>query len=422
MEACAVGSAPGKIILCGEHTVVHGTHAIAAVVDKRTFVELRSGGAADGKGVLELVVDSGAADDAAGSAAGEGVAVYSWEVSKLREACASVLVPQRRMLRDKPPLLSEAQLAALRALPAATEPSVTIFLFFYLAFGDFAPMRARVTTQLPMGAGLGSSASFNVAIVAAFHGLRAAVLSAGGASGGGAISSAAVAPAPHAVALSAEDREAMNAWAFEGERIIHGNPSGVDNTVSVHGGAILYRRGQPPQFVRELGALRLLVTNTKVKRDTKRLVAGVGDKFRRYPAIIGPVFQSVDAIALRMEALLKELAAATHNSETHLTLLRECALLLEDNQSFLQVLGVSHRSIEEIVAIGRRHGLATKLTGAGGGGCVISLVGADATPAQVEAFQHDVAAAGFGAFQTTVGQGGAEVHVGHTLRSLRVAT
>lgn len=43
-------------------------------------------------------------------------------------------------------------------------------------------------------------------------------------------------------AIPSEVAEEVNKWAFVAEKVMHGNPSGVDNTVSVHGGAIAYRR------------------------------------------------------------------------------------------------------------------------------------------------------------------------------------
>lgn len=92
------------------------------------------------------------------------------------------------------------------------------YLRFHLIF-RFKPGKAVVTSELPMGAGLGSSASFCVALSGAL------------------------------IALSEKlflndnekkiDLELVSKWAYEGERIIHGKPSGIDNTVSTFGTASL---------------------------------------------------------------------------------------------------------------------------------------------------------------------------------------
>ena len=64
--------------------------------------------------------------------------------------------------------------------------------------------------------------------------------------------------------------ERINDWAFGGETIIHGTPSGLDNTISCFGGAMAYSK--PPKAVRrplpEFPALRIMLTNTKVPKDT----------------------------------------------------------------------------------------------------------------------------------------------------------
>ena len=84
-------------------------------------------------------------------------------------------------------------------------------------------------------------------------------------------------------ALTADLAEEVNRWAFVAEKVLHGNPSGVDNSVSVFGGALAYTR---PGFGRKGGmepiygfkSLRFLLTDTKVPRNTKQLVAGVALK------------------------------------------------------------------------------------------------------------------------------------------------
>lgn len=150
-----------------------------------------------------------------------------------------------------------------------------------------------------MGAGLGSSASFSVCASTALLLVFSRI-------------SIPRPPAPtdsstgH-VHISHQGRRALpsdisvevNRWAFVSEKVLHGNPSGVDNSVAVFGGALAYTR---PGFSREGGmepihgyvritlsgpcsqpsrsfkSLKFMLTNSKVPRDTKELVAGVGRK------------------------------------------------------------------------------------------------------------------------------------------------
>jgi mevalonate kinase len=44
-------------------------------------------------------------------------------------------------------------------------------------------------------------------------------------------------------AIQLEDATLINAWAYVGEKILHGQPSGIDNTVATHGGAVAYTKG-----------------------------------------------------------------------------------------------------------------------------------------------------------------------------------
>lgn len=55
--------------------------------------------------------------------------------------------------------------------------------------------------------------------------------------------------------IDKKSAELINAWAFVGEKIMHGTPSGVDNTVSTLGGAIAFSKSMPGG---KQGSLQLL--------------------------------------------------------------------------------------------------------------------------------------------------------------------
>ena len=116
------------------------------------------------------------------------------------------------------------------------QPAVLVFLFLFGSIwlardADAGDVTVRVWSTLPVGAGMGSSASYSVAVAAAL--LQAVQAGDDTAAGQWPLDG---------VAASAELRELVNAWALECERLFHGNPSGVDNTVCSHGARPLAAR------------------------------------------------------------------------------------------------------------------------------------------------------------------------------------
>jgi mevalonate kinase len=191
-----------------------------------------------------------------------------------------------------------------------------------------------VDSRIPVAAGLGSSAAVAVASAAALGKLLEINLS----------------------------KEEIFRLAFESEKIIHGNPSGVDPAISTYGGILAYRRSIGIERLSIDVDLPLVVGDTKIERVTGEMVSRVSKLRRRYPSIIDKVMDvGGDLVALGIKAL----------KSGDLETLGE---LMNINHALLYTIGVSSDEIEKLVHAARRAGaLGAKLTGAGGGGCIIAL-------------------------------------------------
>lgn len=117
--------------------------------------------------------------------------------------------------------------------------------------------------------------------------------------------------------------------------------------------------------------VKMLVTNTKVGRNTRALVAGVTERAKRHGTAMTSVFKAVDSISTEVASIIESPVtddlAITEKEE-------KLGELMEMNQGLLQCMGVSHASIETVIKTTLKYKLATKLTGAGGGGCVLTLL------------------------------------------------
>ncbi|KAF6082167.1 mevalonate kinase [Phyllostomus discolor] len=337
-------SAPGKVILHGEHAVVHGKVALAVALNLRTFLRLQPH--SNGKVGLNL----------------PNVGVKrAWDVARLEQLDTSFL-EQEDIAAPTPETLEK--LKEVADFPADCtsheRPAVLAFLFLYLSIcrkqRALPSLDITVWSELPTGAGLGSSAAYSVCLAAALLTLCEEIPN----------------PLKDGEATNrwtAEDLELINKWAFQGEKVIHGNPSGVDNAVSTWGGALRYQQGEISSLKRP-PALKILLTNTKVPRSTKALVLSVKNRLLKFPEIVGPLLTSIDAISLECERVLGEMAAAAPAPE-HYLVLEE---LIDMNQHHLNALGAGHSSLDQLCQVTMAHGLHSKLTGAGGGGCGITLL------------------------------------------------
>jgi mevalonate kinase len=279
-------TAPGKIILLGEHAVVCGRPAIAAPVWQAVAMAT----------VTSLAADSGCVI----------VAADLGETVRLQDGAADH------------PLALVARLA-LAELGFTQEPDWQIDL----------------RSTIPIASGLGSGAALSTALVRALF----------------------------AQVGRAAEPQTVSRIVYESERIYHGTPSGIDNTVIAYGTPIWFVRGQPAEAFAPAVSFTLAIADSGIRSPTKETVGDVRRGWEAQPSRYEALF---DAIAAVVHTGRKAIAAGD------LALLGE---MMDEDHALLAQLGVSSDPLERLVAAARAAGaLGAKLSGGGRGGNVIALV------------------------------------------------
>ncbi|MEJ2138847.1 MAG: hydroxymethylglutaryl-CoA reductase, degradative [Gammaproteobacteria bacterium] len=162
------------------------------------------------------------------------------------------------------------------------------------------------------------------------------------------------------------DDDEVNRLAYESERIAHGQPSGIDNTLATFGKPLVYRKGNPPlvELLNIPEPLSLVVGMTHTQGLTAKTVLDVKEAHDRLPKVYEKIFDDIDALALQAVAAIQE------------NRLADLGELMNINQGLLNALQVSTPELESLIGIARRAGaLGAKLTGGGGGGAMVALCG-----------------------------------------------
>ncbi|OBZ72603.1 Cystathionine beta-lyase [Grifola frondosa] len=364
-------SAPGKVILFGEHAVVHGVTAIAASVDLRCYglISLRH----DGK-----------------------LSVHLTDISDYRHECYQV---PSIAFRD-----------ASEGACSCTSIPIPIHDDDARRRKAFDPFCGTLDLTYRRWARV-------LCIFLRLHCYRAPAISPAHLNPGPPPSNTpALAPGdPGHVNVSHQGRRAIppdvaeevNRWAFTAEKVLHGNPSGVDNSVAVFGGALAYVR---PGFGKKSGmdqiqgfkSLRFLLTDSKIPRDTKALVAGVARKKAMEPDVVNQLLDAIQAISDEARRALADPEIPRSS------LLSALSALIDENHAHLVSLGVSHPSLEAIRAktASTPYNLCTKLTGAGGGGCAVTLVPDDFEETVLQTLLSSLLEDNFQPYLTAVGGSG----------------
>ncbi|KAK8712212.1 hypothetical protein V6N13_147459 [Hibiscus sabdariffa] len=377
--------APGKIILAGEHAVVHGCTAVASSIDLYTSVSLRL--RPEDEDTIKLQLNDIGLD-------------FSWAIGRIKEVLSRLGSP----FSSTPTSCSPETVKSLTALvdeqsfpesKIGLASGVYAFLWLYTSILGFRPATVVVSSELPVGAGLGSSAAYCVALSAALLALS---------------DSAKLDVSQKGWFTFKSEAELVNKWAFEGEKIIHGRPSGVDNSVSTFGNVIKFKSGVMTRIDSNM-PLRMLITNTKVGRDTKALVANVLARKSRHPDAMCSVLNAIEAISAEWSTIIQSHAVDDLCLSANEEKLGE---LMEMNQGLLFSIGVSHASIETILRTTMKYKLASKLTGAGGGGCVLTLLPTHVSGAVIDKLVEELESFGFQCFMAGIGGKGVQISFDHS--------
>jgi len=202
-------------------------------------------------------------------------------------------------------------------------------------YGENVGLEIEITSTVPVAAGLGSSAAVAAAVTAAVGTLLD-------------------------VKMSKED---VLRVTYEAERCVHGTPSGIDPAISTFGGALLFQMDTGFKPLETKMDIPLIIGNTGIERSTRIQVEKVREIRDKYPRVVDHMLSSAREIVLR---------AVDAFRANDLKMLGE---LMNINHALLYGVGVSDESLEWLITAARKAGaLGAKLTGAGGGGCMITLV------------------------------------------------
>ncbi|HEV3074778.1 MAG TPA: hypothetical protein VHB47_10205 [Thermoanaerobaculia bacterium] len=328
-------STPGKLILMGEHAVVYGRPALVAAIDLRlraTFsVPLAPPAASrplpEIAKIAEIVeIDLPGLAHRVTLSWGEVLAYaraarHGWTAYAARPDLAGFL----ELRGDDPAHIVKAALGEVAA--ALGEEA-----------GGAPGLCLRLDSELPIGAGFGSSAAAAVAVVAGYAAWRG---------------------------RDDLDRDTIARLALEAERRQHGLPSGVDTTTSLHGGILWARRLHPSRggalACESLAAdspllrrLRVYHTGTPPEA-TGAVVAAVRTRRDRDPATYERLFDRMEAATRGLRA---ELSGAAERPERVTDLIRE-------HQACLEALGVVPAPVRALVRRVEAAGGAAKVSGAG---------------------------------------------------------
>ncbi len=226
--------------------------------------------------------------------------------------------------------------AELNTLPS-DHPIASVLHNFFFAFGisPIPSLDISITSTIPVASGLGSGAAVTVALFRALSSFFFLDLT----------------------------NEQINQQAYEIEKLHHGTPSGIDNTVVTYARPVYFIKGQPIETFKVGAPFTLVIADTGISAPTKEAVGDVRMLWEADKAKWEKVFDEIGEIVRKAKEIIE-------NGEW-----KSLGALMDANHSLLQQLTVSSPELDSLVESARRSGASgAKLSGGGRGGNMIALV------------------------------------------------
>lgn len=235
----------------------------------------------------------------------------------------------------------------LNTLPSDHPLASVIHNFLFLSrVSPFPNLEIKISSTIPVASGLGSGAAVTVALTRAL--------------------------ASHL--NFPMDDEQVNAFAYEIEKIHHGTPSGIDNTVVTYARPVYFIKGQSLETFTVGRPFTIVIGNTGISAPTKESVGAVRKLWEADQARWDNVFDEMGDIAFAARRVIEE------------GWTKMLGALMDENHALLQDLTVSSPELDALVTAARQAGaLGAKMSGGGRGGNMIALVESENTEAVAKA-------------------------------------
>jgi len=270
----SIASAPGKVILFGEHFVVYGVKAILCSINKRVTVTA--------------------------------------EKTSERKISINSKIGKLELEPDKP--ISE--------INSPLKP------FYYLANKSIenkdSGIRIQIDSEIPLGAGLGSSSACCVAGAAAIFKLFGNI-----------------------------SKEEVLKLAIEAERTIFENTSGADCTVCTYGGIMEYDKNKGFKKIEHEPNFQLVIINSNMEHSTQSMVSKVKEFENKNKEEFSKLSNLESKLVEDVLKLVKE------------NKIQEIGQKMNQNQEYLENIGISNKELTKMIKIGQESSFGAKITGSG---------------------------------------------------------
>jgi mevalonate kinase len=237
--------------------------------------------------------------------------------------------------------------AGVNSLPSDHPIASVIHNFLFISrISPFPNLEVKITSTIPVASGLGSGAAVTVSLTRALSG--------------------------H-LNYSITDEE-VNSFTYEIEKLHHGTPSGIDNTVVTYAKPVYFVKGQPIETFVAGKPFTIVIGDTGISAPTKESVGDVRRLWEANQEKWDDVFDEIGEIARQ--------ARSTIESGKWESL----GELMNQNHILLQEMTVSSPELETLVTAAKNAGaLGAKMSGGGRGGNMIALVEKEKAPIVSEA-------------------------------------